>query len=351
MDEMKTLLTEISRANSLVELKGLHEKLERKMKEQLKGYNVPEEFVYSLSEVHDTIVKKALYFAECETAHSKVGERPKTWCWFVMGSMGRREATIWTDQDNGILFDCEQGKEQKCYAYIQQFAAVGTKYLQAVGYPFCPGNVMATNPRWCNSLQDWRKKIYNYLADHFPNDIRFLLMAVDMRPIYGEFQLAEEEKQRMTELIYQRPIILKRIGEHSLFPKLPLGLFGHFLEERYGPYYGQFNLKHSGYVQLINCVKFLCLFENITAETTLERIEKLKTKGAIPHALLEDTKYAFLQCLYFRLKYDAQYGQHDYYIHGEKLNKEERWKLKKVMKTAKKLQRFVLKKAGGMKDV
>jgi CBS domain-containing protein len=349
MDEMKALLTEISLVNSFVELKRLHEKLERQMNEQLKRYDSMEELVYSLSEVHDALVKKTLYFAECETVQSAVGERPKTWCWFVMGSMGRREATIWADQDNGILFDCEQGKEQKCYAYIQQFAAVGTKYLQAVGYPFCPGNVMATNPRWSNSLQDWRTKICNYLAGHLPNDIRFLLMAVDMRPIYGELRLVEEEKQRMTEWIYQRPIILKRVGEHSLFPKIPLGLFGHFLEERYGPYYGQFNLKHSGYVQLINCVKFLSLLENITADTTLERIEKLK--GSIPRSLLEDTKQAFLQCLYFRLKHAAQYGQHDHYIHLQKLNKEEQWKLKKAMKTTKKLQRFVLKKAGGMKDV
>jgi CBS domain-containing protein len=351
MNQLQKFITEIDGADSLIELKILHEKLESQVKEYLKEDCSILQLTDSLSEVHDALVKKALFFAERKAIELAVGERPKRWCWFVMGSMGRREATIWTDQDNGILFDCERENEQGCYEYIEHFAFIGTKYLHAVGYPFCPGNVMATNPRWSNSVRNWRKIINNYLTNHLPDDIRFLLMTVDMRPIYGDIQLVEEEKQRLIDLISQRPIILKRIGEHSVFPKVPLGILGNFLEERYGPYHGQLDLKQSGYIQLINSVKFLSLSEKIMANSTLERVEQLKKHTTLPQLLLENTEQAFINCLYFRLKHAAQFEQHDYHVHLHKLDKKERLKLKKVMKMAKKLQRYVLQRAGGWKDV
>jgi CBS domain-containing protein len=351
MELFYKLKEEINAASSLAELKALHEKLDLKINEALAECSAMDELLYTLAKIHDAIVQKALYFAELQTFQSAVGERPKRWCWFVMGSMGRNEPAVWTDQDNGILFDCEQEEEVKCYEYINYFAMIGTRYLEAVGYPYCPGNVMATNQRWSNSIRDWREKINAYITNYLPDDIRFLLMAVDIRPIYGDFQLVEEEKHRITELISQSPIILKRMGEHSLFPKIPLGLFGNFLEERYGPYCGQLDLKYSGYVQIINCIKFLSLSEKITANTTLERLERLKKHALIPKSLLEKTEQAFLICLYFRLKHTAQNGKHDYHVHLQKLNKEERTKLKKVMKTTKKIQRYVLQRAGELKDV
>ncbi|WP_323744664.1 DUF294 nucleotidyltransferase-like domain-containing protein [Thermaerobacillus caldiproteolyticus] len=349
MEQLYELIQQIDRAKTVSELSAYH----RELAYRLRNF-IERDTIYSLShtltDVHDALMKKALVFAEEETIHAAVGTPPKKWCWYVMGSMGRGEPTLWTDQDNGILFDCAPEHEASCYEFIRYFATVGTNYLHEIGYPYCSGYVMATNHRWSKSLRDWERQIETYINHHFPDDIRFLFIAMDMRPIYGCNELIVSSKQNLIEWIGNEPLLLKRMGEHVIFPHVPLGWLGNIQIERWGAYSGSIHLKHSGYVQLVNSLKFLSCLGNIPAMTTLERLQDIDARVLLPSPLAKKAEEAFLTSLYFRLKYSMELGNERDYVPLRVLDRKERLQLKRAMKTAKQLQRFVIRRAGELQD-
>ncbi|HZG59515.1 MAG TPA: DUF294 nucleotidyltransferase-like domain-containing protein [Anoxybacillus sp.] len=347
MKELYELIQKIDRAETISELNMYHHELDNRLR-KLMNKDMIITLSHAVIEVHDALMKKALAFAEQAVVRAAIGTPPEQWCWYVMGSMGRGEPVFWTDQDNGILFECQPEKEPACYEFIRYLAAVGTSYLHEIGYPYCSGNVMATNHRWSKSLRDWEKQIDTYIDHHFPDDIRFLLIAMDMRPIYGNSGLIISSKRKLIQHIYNQPLLLKRMGEHVIFPRIPLGGLGNFQLERWGRYRGHIHLKHSGYVQIVNSLKFLTCLGNISVMTTFERLNHIQVQSLLTPSLMKKAEEALLTCIYFRLKYSQETGNDRDYVSLHILNKNERLQLKKAMKVAKTLQRFVVRQAGGL---
>jgi CBS domain-containing protein len=349
MIELYDLIQKIDRAETISELNIYHHELAFRLR-KLINKDMIITLSHAVSDVHDALMKKALAFAEQATVRANVGTPPEKWCWYVMGSIGRGEPAVWTDQDNGILFDCPPEKETSCYEFIRYLAAVGTSYLHEIGYPYCSGNVMATNHRWSKSLQDWEKQMEAYIDHHFPDDIRFLLIAMDMRPIYGNSELIIKCKRKLIQHICDQSLLLKRMGEHVIFPRVPLGWLGNIQLERWGRYSGHIHLKHSGYVQIVNSLKFLTCLGNISDMTTFDRLNKIQTLSLLTPSLMKKAEDAFLTSVYFRLKYSMEMGNDRDFVPLHVLDKNERLQLKKAMNVAKSLQRFVVRKAGGLRD-
>ena len=348
MEPLYELIKQIDQAETVNELNILHRELAYRLRNVIER-DVIASLSHALSDVHDALVKKAVMLAEEETVQAAVGIPPEKWCWYVMGSMGRGEPTVWTDQDNGILFECPPEQEEECYTFIRHLAKVGTSFLHDIGYPYCTGNVMATNRRWSQSVRAWEQQMATYIDHHFPDDIRFLLIAMDMRRFYGVGGLVKDCKTSLIEQMSRHPLLLKRIGEHVIFPRVPLGWFGNFYIERWGRYSGCLHLKHSGYVQLVNSLKFLSCVGNISAMTTWERLEEISDQSLLPVSIAENVHEAFLTCVYFRLKYSLESADRDY-VPLHVLDSHERARLKKAMKTAQTLQRVVMRQVRGWRD-
>lgn len=347
MEPLDGLLKQIAEAETVNELNKIHRDAAYLLRNVIER-DVIASLSRALSDVHDALVRKAIMLAEAETKRAEVGIPPEKWCWYVMGSLGRGEPTIWTDQDNGILFDCSLEQEAECYAFIQHLAKIGTSFLAEIGYPYCLGNVMATNRRWSQSVRDWEEQMSMYIHHHFPDDIRFLFIAMDMRPIYGAHELVYTGKKKLLEQLSRHSLLLKRMGEHVMFPYVPLGWFGNFQLERWGRYSGCLHLKQSGYVQLVNAVKFLSCVGNISAMTTWERLEWIEKQSLLPVSFVEQAQEAFMTFIYFRLKYSLE-ATGDY-VPFSILNTSERARLKQAMKAAKKLQRVVMRQVRGWRD-
>ncbi|MDE8563558.1 DUF294 nucleotidyltransferase-like domain-containing protein [Anoxybacillus rupiensis] len=341
---LKDLIKQINQAKTVEELGRFHQELAYQLRGVTERERIPS-LSYVLSDVHDAIMKQAIALAEKAARRASVGRPPARWCWYAMGSIGRGEPTVWTDQDHGILFECAAEAEEECYIFIRYLAEIGTKYLYEMGYPYCTGNVMATNRRWSQSLRHWQEQIATYIDHHFPDDIRFLLIAMDMRPIYGASELVVEGKRFLIDRIHHHSLLLKRIGEHVIFPRVPLGWFGNFQLERWGPYSGCLHLKYSGYVQLVNALKFLACQGNIAAMRTRERLEEISAQLLLPVELVEAVREAFFTYAYFRLKYSLAIDNNEY-VSVRILNRNERIQLKQAMKISRRLQRLVMRRAG-----
>ncbi|NNV06250.1 DUF294 nucleotidyltransferase-like domain-containing protein [Geobacillus sp. C56-T2] len=337
----------LNRAESAAELRFCHDELAR----ELRRYAAREQMgqlANDIVSVHEAILRRAFFLAERETMKRSVGVRPSAWCWYVMGSIGRCEPTIWTDQDHGILFNCPENEEAACYEFIRHMATIGVDMLHEAGYPYCSGYVMATNKRWAQSVRGWEQQLVSYLDSGWPNDIRFLLIAMDMRPLYGEAELAETARKALFAAVAERPLLLARMGEHVQFPPVPLGWLGNVQTERWGPYSGAVHMKQGGYVQLTNALKWLACLAHVPAAGTAERRRALEANGVLT-APFSDAVYEALSVYYsIRLKYSTEAGDGREYVLWRALERMEQKRLKQAMRTAKRLQRFVARRVANI---
>jgi CBS domain-containing protein len=348
MESLYEWVKQLEEVQTIGELRLYHDELARQLRYWLcwEELEVISEIV---ADAHDAIMRRVFCLAEEETLRAETGIRPPSWCWYAMGSIGRREPTVWTDQDHGILFACAEQEEKQCYEFIRHMAAVGTNYLHEIGYPYCSGYVMATNKRWGQSLRDWEQQIKMYISGCLPNDIRFLFIAMDMRPIYGDSELVAESRQTLFRSMNEKAQLLRRMGEHVMFPSVPLGWFYNVQLERWGPYSGAIHMKHSGYVQIVNALKWLACVADISTATTWERWSEITKQALLPLPLAEEVREALLTYYYIRLKYATEAANERDYVLWRVLEAKERIRLKKAMKTAKKLQRLVARQAGGIR--
>jgi CBS domain-containing protein len=172
---------------------------------------------------------------------------------------------------------------------------------------------------------------------------------MDMRPIYGDSELVADSRRTLFRSTNEKAQLLRQMGEHVMFPSVPLGWIGNVQMERWGPHSGAIHMKHSGYVQIVNALKWLACAANISAATTWERWREITNKKLLPLPLAEEVRDALLTYYYIRIKYATEAANERDYVLWRALETNERTRLKKAMKTAKKLQRLVLRRAGGIR--
>lgn len=176
----------------------------------------------------------------------------------------------------------------------------------------------------------------------------FLLIAMDMRPLYGEAELAETARKALFAAVAERPLLLARMGEHVQFPPVPLGWLGNVQTERWGPYSGAVHMKQGGYVQLTNALKWLACFAHVPAAGTAERRRALEANGVLT-APFSDAVCEALSVYYsIRLKYSTEVGDGREYVLWRALERPEQKRLKQAMRTAKRLQRFVARRVANI---
>ena len=199
---------------------------------------------------------------------------PFSFCWVEMGSGGRSERTFWSDQDNGIVYQCLEEDVSLVENYLRRWADKAVHALAESGYPFCTGQIMANQPRWLSSFDGWIKQWQQWSRELSLDSIRYLLISADLRPIYGAGELADQLKPWFVDPENQAKWF-PRLLQHSISQLLPIGPFGHLLAQRYGNYAGLYPLKEGGYYQLISLIRILALHAGITATSTKARIEHL----------------------------------------------------------------------------
>ncbi|GGE44820.1 hypothetical protein GCM10011391_24560 [Pullulanibacillus camelliae] len=336
------LAKQIERTENLQGLRSCHQHIFSALQEMYFSQQTIVQMLDHVNRIHDALMKKAISIAEQETLASGIGTAPPHFCVYLLGSGARFEQTIWTDQDNGILYCCESEDSYHCRSFIGDLAKRMTNALHTIGYPYCPGNVMATNPRWSKAFKDWLASMQAHIQASQPDDIRYLYIASDLRPIYGSTQLIYHAQTQLNQAIKASKHAIKRMQEHLEQPKVPLGLFGQVHKERWGEHSGEINIKTSLYVPIVNSVKFLAIQHEIQATTTLERLDMLKNKGFISERVSIEIKKAFTSSLYFRLHSSLGQEENNNYLRLNRLSSQDKAVLKAAMRTARHWQKHVL---------
>ena len=194
-------------------------------------------------------------------------ETPARYCWILMGSEGRSEQTLVTDQDNGLIFAPAPGAHVEDTR--QSLLTVARRVNQALdraGYRLCPGDVMAGNPQWCLTLDEWRGKFAHWIDSGSPEALLHGSIFFDLRPLHGELDLARELRRWLLEHSRRNPRFLHQMAENALRNRPPLGLLRNFKLDGDG----LIHLKLNGTTPFVDAARIFSLACGID-ETNTER--------------------------------------------------------------------------------
>ncbi|MGN8647180.1 DUF294 nucleotidyltransferase-like domain-containing protein [Gracilibacillus sp. HCP3S3_G5_1] len=279
----------------------------------------------NLNQFHDDLMMKIVQLA-MEKIKEEQGEVPAPFAFFLMGSAGRREQSVWSDQDHGIIFD----GPSRYQTYFQELGTEIVDGLEIVGYERCDGKVMASESRWTKSKEDWQQQITGWLDEESWQSLRHFSTFFDSRVLLGDEKLLEDVKQAIFSYIQSRPSIMSRLVDNVGYIEKGVGVFGQLLPQQSGKRAGQINIKTTALFPFVNALRLLVLWNQVMKTPTIERFVALKAK----YSFLTEYQELFERLLAFKFQFtkDATEYEGVHYIPLQKLSKEDKQELKEYMK-------------------
>lgn len=205
-------------------------------------------------------------------------------CWLGMGSEGRGEQTIATDQDNGLIFAIEDegATPDDARTRLLPVARAVNEAMDRCGYPLCKGGVMASNPRWCASLDEWKAAFANWIDRGDPESLLAANVFFDFRSLWGDASLADALRVDIATRAEANPRFLKQMSDNALRNRPPLNCRGELQGAEDGSGAEGIDLKMSGSVPFVDGARIYALATGVTEAGTVERFVAAGAKRGIP---------------------------------------------------------------------
>ncbi len=263
--------------------------------------------------------------------------------WLAFGSEGRREQTMRTDQDNGIIFAPPSGESaDTARSQLLAFARRINQALAECGYPQCEDGVMASNPECCLSAEEWRRRFDDWIEHDAPGHLFKAGIFFDFRALYGDQGPAADLREWITPRIADSPRFLRRVAEDALRSSPPLGLARDFVVATGGGHPHTIDLKTHGLTPFVDGARLLALAHRITETNTQARLRMAAAAGVVSWDEAEAwcNAYAYVQLLRMRMHQSQQREGKplDNRIDLGTLNELDRRVLKEAFRQARKLQ-------------
>jgi len=342
--EPLTLIEGIQDAPDVATLKEFKDKLPEMAEERLESGRSAYDIVVMISLINRDIHRRAL-----ELAADGLGVPPVPYSLYLTGSHGRLENLLTPDQDHGmIIADSEQN-----YQYDQYFIDLGVRLsdiLAQVGYAYCPGFLMSSNPLWRKSLSEWKQQILYWFEAQVRELGRYVTVLFDASPISGEVDLFKELKSYAFDVLGKHHEVFRVLHEEEGGHRVPLGFLGRFLTDKEGDHKGQLDVKKSGLIFVVETIRILSLKHNVTETGTLKRIAKLVEAGGIHPNDGEYFESAYQILLHYALRSQiskAKRGEKlDTYIDPRILSPRDKESLRHAFKAVSTLQDVVASEFG-----
>lgn len=334
------LIKQLKRASTAADLKFVRDKASFLLESYLQQ-NVPIDFVsHILSEINDVITQKAIEFSLLEMGKPA----PVTFAFLALGSQGRKEQLLITDQDNALVFEnVPSDKEAAVKIYFLSLAQKITEKLHYVGYEFCPADMMASNPKWCLSLNEWKIQFNKWIITPTEDAIMMCTIFFDFEFLFGHIDLVNQLKKSIYQSISKHEIFLNFMGRNALLNPPPLSFFKQFVIEHNGDHKNQFDVKSRALMPLIDGARLLFFSHHLTNKTnTIERFKALAQMEPENSDLYHSCIDAFRVLLRFRAQQGILHHDSGRFIDLKNLNKADRLKLKASFKPIQALQDLIL---------
>jgi CBS domain-containing protein len=233
---------------------------------------------------------------------------PARWCWIALGSEGRMEQTLATDQDNALIFAAD-GDPDAARRVLLGFANEVNLGLEACGFPLCEGDIMARNPRWCLTLEEWQRVFDGWIRNTSPEALLNAAIFFDFRPIAGEPALAGVLREAVLAKTHGNPAFGRAMTESASQSRPPLGLLDGFVAEDAGRFPGTIDLKAGGARLFVDAARVLSLAHALPPTGTAARLRAAGAAGALPPEEVSASVDAFHYVQGLRLRHQHLEGE------------------------------------------
>ena len=291
-----------------------------------------------LTTVSDAILQKLIGFAIDE-----LGPPPARFVFMILGSEGRKEQTLKTDQDNAIIIeDLPDKKAKEAMEYFLSFSEKVCGWLDEVGYDFCKGGIMAKNSQWCQPLRVWKQYFLQWIHTAEPEALLQASIFFDFRAAYGDVDLVEQLREHLFNSLVGWPGFFRHLAENAMFFTPPIGFFRNFLVESKGEHRDSFDIK-AAMQPVVDYARIYALNHRVAETNTLGRLKTLLDQKKISAQQYQelDTVYSYLMQQRFVRQVKAfieENGKPDNYINPKKLSRIEQTTLKEIFKRIEKFQ-------------
>jgi len=248
--------------------------------------------------LNDHILERMLNLLQDE-----MGPPPVPFCFLLMGSEGRREQTFRTDQDNAIIYaDPEDdGQKKEAESYFKEFARRAIDHLVNCGYPLCPGEIMARNPKWCQPYSTWCKYFERWISAPDPEELLNAMIFFDFRCGFGDVSLAEKLRDHLNKMTRRQQIYLMHMAKDTLVHRAPLSFFKTIIVQKNGEHKNTLDIKLQGITPFVNFARLMALQYEINETNTLARLNVLADEGHISRDFWQSATDAYELQMQLRL--------------------------------------------------
>ncbi len=291
------MIREIEKAEDTLQIKATYQRLPALVRVLIESGARTSSLTGIITSVNDAVHKRLI-----ELAIEELGTPPCKFSFMVLGSEGRKEQTLATDQDNAII--TENGGEGLGPGLKDYFLSLGEKVNKALheaGYHYCKGDVMAKNPKWNQSLDDWKKQFTHWINASTPNDILEASIFFDFRSVYGEEAFINELREHVNKISDNKAVFFYHMVQEVMKYKPPVNIFGNIVGSESEADELNLDIKRVLF-PLVTFIRLYSIREKISETNSLERTRQLFANNVIDRQLYEEISEAWSFMTRLRLK-------------------------------------------------
>lgn len=333
------LIDQIRRQSHWSELFALREKVPPLIHHFVQAEVNPQETGRVLAAISDAFTQQCLTLAQQE-----LGDAPMPFAWLSFGSQARMEQTFISDQDNGLILARAPGTDEK--AYFQALTEKVCHGLEQCGYPLCPGDIMASNPRWRKSLEQWQEHFSGWIDRPTPEALLNSNIFFDLRVVAGEESLLTPLLRLLQERLPKADLFLALLTQAAVRSAPPIGFFRRFLVDSRGDHQHELDMKHRGVALVNDLARLYALAAGVSITGTCERLQQVMDLQRMDPVLGQSLQEAWTLMTQLRLEEQSRSLKNnesaDGYLNPERLSSLMRAYLKDAFATIKQGQEAVL---------
>jgi len=294
-------LLAVEQAQTVRQIKKAYDELQQLIRPLINSEMAVKYITAITTSFSDAVSKKVI-----ELALNEKGAAPAGFSFICLGSEGRSEATLFTDQDNAIIYENVAKEQEK--AVKEYFIGLGETVctaLNEIGYSFCKGNIMAKNQQWCNSLSGWERYFVRWISTPEAQNLLEATIFFDFRHVYGDESLTSGLHETMRTAIAAQPQFLYHLAYNTYNVKTPHISSGTLLSDKHSEL---IDLK-SAVVTIVMFARTYALQHAIQATNTIERLTALKQRGLMNEQTIDELLFAYNFLMRLRFRNQAEQAE------------------------------------------
>ena len=335
------LIKEIKRSQSPKDLKSIRDRLTNLIQKSIHK-NVSLSNISNIaSEINLAIIKRSV-----ELSILDLGSPPARFAWLSIGSQGRKEQLLLTDQDSILVFeDVTADKYRDVKDYFLKLGKRTTAILEKVGYEFCINGHMASNMLWCKSLTDWTKQYNNWMNTPGENSNEISSIFFDFEIAFGEQKIEESIENVIYNNVKNNALFFDFLGNDALRKNAPLTFFKKFIVEEEGPNKDKFDIKTRALMPLVDGARLFSLSYNLKGvNNTFMRFKQLAIVDPRNAEIYLNCSEAFLTLSKIRTLEGLKNDNSGQFINLQELSKVDKENLKNALAPMRELEELIKNK-------